>query len=99
MDLGKTMEDPHRVQAPTPAPTQAAPAPLGKGTIEFRVVPFATVFLDGKELGVTPFEPVELVEGRHTVRLINHELGKDVTRDLQVEAGRGSVFKFNLLKD
>jgi serine/threonine-protein kinase len=88
---------------PDPVPTRPEPdarkAGQGKGTVEFRIHPFATVILDGKELGMTPFPPIKLSAGRHTVRLINTERSKDVTRTLVVKPGQLNVFKFNFDKD
>jgi len=69
---------------------------LGKGKVEFRVRPYATVFLDGKPLGQTPFEPVEVWEGKHTVKLVNKDLKKEVTQPLTVVAGQPNVFKYVL---
>ncbi|ABF89972.1 serine/threonine protein kinase Pkn6 [Myxococcus xanthus DK 1622] len=77
------------------APTQKVAA-VAKGRLEFRIRPYAVVSLDGKVLGQTPFAAVEVPEGRHTVRLVNKELGKDVTRTVDVKAGQATVFKLNL---
>ncbi|MFB1482083.1 protein kinase [Corallococcus sp. RDP092CA] len=69
---------------------------LPKGRVEFRVRPFGTVYLDGKNLGQTPFAAVEATEGSHQVRVVNKDLGKDVTRAFEVKAGQDNVFKLNL---
>ncbi|RKG60076.1 serine/threonine protein kinase [Corallococcus sp. CA054B] len=69
---------------------------LPKGKVEFRVRPFGMVSLDGKPLGQTPFAAVEATEGVHQVRVVNKELGKDVTRSFEVKAGQDNVFKLNL---
>ncbi|RKH69677.1 serine/threonine-protein kinase [Corallococcus aberystwythensis] len=69
---------------------------LPKGKVEFRVRPFGTVYLDGKNLGQTPFAAVEATEGSHQVRVVNKDLGKDVTRAFDVKAGQDNVFKLNL---
>ncbi|WIG96225.1 protein kinase [Myxococcus sp. SDU36] len=93
----KATED--RVPSPSrvreKAPVQKV-APVAKGRLEFRVRPYAVVSLDGKVLGQTPFPAVEVPVGRHTVRLVNKELGKDVTRTVDVRAGQPNVFKLNL---
>jgi eukaryotic-like serine/threonine-protein kinase len=68
----------------------------GKGQVAFRVRPYATVFVDGKELGETPLEPVELYEGVHKVLLVNRELGREVSAELRVTAGGAQEFKYNL---
>ncbi len=84
---------PPRVRETAPA---RKPAVVAKGRLEFRVRPYAVVSLDGKVLGQTPFAAVEVPEGRHTVRLVNKDLGKDVTRTIDVKAGQSNVFKLNL---
>ncbi|NOK19792.1 serine/threonine protein kinase [Corallococcus carmarthensis] len=89
------------VTASTGTPTvrrTATPArrDLPKGKVEFRVRPFGTVYLDGKSLGQTPFAAVEATEGSHQVRVVNKDLGKDVTRAFEVKAGQDNVFKLNL---
>jgi eukaryotic-like serine/threonine-protein kinase len=67
---------------------------LGKAKVEFRIRPYATVFLDGKPLGQTPFEPVEAWEGKHSVKLVNKDLKKEVTVELTVQPGQPNVFKY-----
>ena len=79
--------------------TQSQPSSVEKGAVEFRVRPYATVFLDGRQLGRTPVAPAEVEAGEHTVRLINRELGKDVARTIEVRAGQSLIFKHNLLEE
>jgi serine/threonine-protein kinase len=71
----------------------------GTGTVEFRIRPYATVIIDGKNIGQTPFAPIQVATGRHTVRLVNRDLDKEVTRTLEVPAGKTTIFKFNLLEE
>ncbi len=78
-------------------PDEPAPAPQ-QASLEFRVRPYAQVFLDGKPLGQTPFPPVKVAVGRHTIRLVNEKLAKDVMVDFEVKAGEANVFKYNLKK-
>jgi serine/threonine-protein kinase len=63
---------------------RAAPT---KGTLELRVRPYATVFLDGKRLGDTPMGSLPLPAGRYTLRLVNRELKEEVTKSIEVRAG------------
>jgi serine/threonine-protein kinase len=70
-----------------------------KALLEFRIRPYATVVLDGKQLGQTPLAPIEVAVGSHTVQLINKDLGKDVTRPVEVKAGQPNQFKYNLLEN
>ncbi|QDE96539.1 serine/threonine protein kinase [Myxococcus xanthus] len=76
------------------APRKVAVA--AKGRLELRVRPYAVVYLNGGMLGETPLNSVEVPAGRHTLRLVNQELGKDVTRAVDVKAGQSTVFKLNL---
>ena len=65
-------------------------------SLEFRVRPYATVFLDGKLLGQTPFPPVHVYEGKHSVRLVNADLNKEIAVDYLVKPGHANIFKYNL---
>ncbi|MBJ6763209.1 protein kinase [Myxococcaceae bacterium JPH2] len=72
------------------------PAPVRRAMLEFRIRPYATVFLDGKNLGQTPLDPVEVTVGMHVVRLVNRDLQKEVTRQVEVKPGDPTLFKLNL---
>ncbi|NNB97274.1 serine/threonine protein kinase [Corallococcus exiguus] len=87
-----TSTNPQPIRRPVAQPRRELP----KGKVEFRVRPFGMVSLDGKPLGQTPFAAVEATEGVHQVRVVNKELGKDVTRSFEVKAGQDNVFKLNL---
>ena len=67
--------------------------------MDFRVRPYATVVINGKSMGQTPMAPLQLPAGTYTVKLINKELGKVATRQLEVHAGQPTVFKYDLLKE
>ncbi|MCY1018119.1 serine/threonine-protein kinase [Pyxidicoccus sp. MSG2] len=69
------------------------------GTLEFRIRPYATVYLDGKKVGETPFEAIDVREGLYVVTAVNPKLGKKVTRSIEVKAGEANVFKLNLLEE
>jgi serine/threonine protein kinase len=77
----------------------ASPKSVLKGTLEFRVRPYATVFLNGRELGDTPVPLAELPAGTYTVKLVNKSLSKTVTRSVEVTPGKLTVFKFNFLEE
>ncbi len=70
-----------------------------KAALEFRIRPSATVVLDGKQLGETPLVPIEVEVGSHTVKIFNHNLGKEIIRTIEVKGGQPNVFKYNLLED
>jgi serine/threonine-protein kinase len=80
-------------------PGRVAAKSGGTGTVEFRIRPYATVIIDGKNIGQTPFAPIQVAPGKHTVRLVNRDLEKEVTRTLDVPAGKTTIFKFNLLEE
>jgi len=69
---------------------------VSQASVEFRVRPYATVLLDGKQLGQTPLPPVQVYEGKHRVKLVNRELGKEVSVDYVVKPGQPNIFKYNL---
>jgi serine/threonine-protein kinase len=72
------------------------PFDIGKGRLTVRAYPYATVTIDGKPLGQTPFAPVELYEGRHELKLVNAELQKELQVEYVVLAGGDHVYKANL---
>ncbi len=89
-------------QPASPRPKAVRPAPVssergipGKTLVTFRVVPYATVILDEKEIGTTPFDPIEVSPGRHIVRLINRELSKTELRAINLRPGEHLVIKHN----
>ncbi len=84
-DAGPAVETHH----PVPVPTRAVP-------VEFRIRPFAIVYVDGKEIGETPFAPVTMTLGRHKIRLVNAKLHKDQVIEFVVKPHEENVFKFNL---
>uniref|UniRef100_UPI00358DAB25 protein kinase domain-containing protein n=1 Tax=Archangium lansingense TaxID=2995310 RepID=UPI00358DAB25 len=88
---------------PTPQESTEAQPTRRKGAqkakLEFRIRPYATVFLDGKPIGQTPFAPVQVSVGPHTVRLINRDLDKDITRTIEVKAGQPNIVKQDLTAD
>lgn len=74
---------------PKPAPVVTA-----KAAVEFRVRPFGAVWVDGAYLGETPFAPAALALGAHSVRVVNKDLGKEVTKQFEVKDG-SNVFRHN----
>ncbi|WP_446651800.1 protein kinase domain-containing protein [Archangium violaceum] len=92
-------------EKPPPEPTQSEPTTAQpvrrkatKAKLEFRIRPYATVFLDGTALGQTPLKPQQATVGTHTVRFLNHELGKDITRTIEVKAGQSNIITHDLSK-
>ena len=74
---------------PPPAPPLAA-----RGELVLLIRPWAKVEVDGQDIGVTPLnEPLMLAEGEHIVRLVNTDLGKDITRTVHITASGREVLK------
>jgi hypothetical protein len=74
-------------------PEPAAPL-TAKGELVLLIRPWARVEVDGQDVGVTPLNaPLLLAAGQHRVRLVNPELGKDVTRTVRISASERSVLK------
>jgi serine/threonine-protein kinase len=83
------VREPPKVEPPKPAPTVTA-----KGELELRIRPWAKVEVDGREIGVTPLDaPLLLSAGDHQVRLVNPDLGKDITRTVHITASEKEVLK------
>jgi len=69
-----TREIPKADAAPTPqaAPVQAAAAPASPGVIQFAILPWGEVFVNGKSRGVSPpLRSVDIPAGTHTIEVRN----------------------------
>ncbi len=79
-------------EAPKPPPP--APVVIAKGELLLLIRPWAKVEVDGQEIGVTPLaDPIQLSAGDHQVRLINPDLGKDITRTVHIVASERNTLK------
>jgi serine/threonine protein kinase len=88
---------PRSTQPPKPSTPKASATPVaGKGKFTFRVRPFATIILNGKNLGQTPFAPVELPAGKYQVQFINDELKKNLIQQHELKPGEDKIIKLNL---
>jgi hypothetical protein len=80
-------------KAPQAVPAEA-PVVTAKGELVLLIRPWAKVEVDGRDVGVTPLnEPLLLAAGEHTVRLVNPDLGKDITRTVRITASGREVLK------
>ncbi|EPX59948.1 serine/threonine protein kinase Pkn6 [Cystobacter fuscus DSM 2262] len=84
----------------TQDPKRAAPRAksAAKGILEFRIRPYAIVYVDGKKVGETPLAPLELPAGRHSVRLVNEESGEKKFDNVEIEPNKPYLLKFNFLE-
>ncbi|HTR49561.1 MAG TPA: serine/threonine-protein kinase [Kofleriaceae bacterium] len=62
--------------------------PVGTGWLAIDSTPFATIFVDGKQLGITPLPHAALPAGRHTIRAVLHD-GR--VQDLRVDIAAGQT--------
>ncbi|MHB8420976.1 MAG: protein kinase domain-containing protein [Myxococcales bacterium] len=82
---------------PAQAPAEAAPVPRGPpGKLAVRVLPWAAVYVDGQLAGTTPFEPVPIAAGRHSVRLVNDEIHAERTMTVDIKSGETFTLKSKL---
>ena len=59
-----------------------------KGTLRVIVKPWAKIYLDGKYYDETPFPPVRMKPGKHSIRFVNPDLKKDVKRTFVLKSGQ-----------
>ena len=71
------------------------PVAVKNGKLEFRIRPYATIYLDDRLLGDTPLPPMNVPVGKHKVRLVNPAFGKDVELNVVIKPGE-NVVKHNL---
>jgi serine/threonine-protein kinase len=76
---------PSRAHPRREPPAAAAVTGTGFFTVDSR--PFATVYIDGKRVGVTPILRLSLPAGPHTVRAIS-QTGAEQTLRVVIEAGK-----------
>jgi serine/threonine-protein kinase len=68
------------------------------GRLQIRAKPWAHVFINGKKIGTTPFEPKELKPGRYKVILKNPTLGIQEERTVDIKPGKTARLKINFLE-
>ncbi len=71
------------------------PVAAKNGKLEFRIRPYATVYLDDRKLGDTPLPAMTVPVGKHKIRLVNAALSKDVELNVVIKPGE-NVVKHNL---
>ncbi|MBK7862710.1 MAG: serine/threonine protein kinase [Archangiaceae bacterium] len=82
-----------------PAPAASKPAAAhkkGPGRITVDAVPWATVFVDGREIGVTPIADYLVPSGSLTVELKNVKTRRTVTKRVTVAPGKATIVKADL---
>ncbi|MDH5491565.1 MAG: hypothetical protein OEY14_06385, partial [Myxococcales bacterium] len=76
--------------------TAPAPAPPPEGSLDLNAIPWARVFIDGREVGVTPLLDHGLEAGDHRLRLVNEPLGVDRRLRLSIRSGARERMVINL---
>jgi serine/threonine-protein kinase len=71
----------------------------GRGQLRVAVTPWAEVIVDGKVLGTTPLEAVDLAEGPHAITLKNGDLGVVSKRRVVVAPGKETLLKVDLFAE
>ncbi|MBM7112190.1 protein kinase domain-containing protein [Archangium primigenium] len=102
-DLSEESTESPEATAERTAPARAKRAVAARtgprGSLELRIVPYATVYVNGRRLGDTPMAPVLLPAGNHTVKLVNTTLAKTVTRSIEVKPEQSTMLKLNLQEE
>ncbi len=98
-NVGPAVAPPPIVKGDPKPPPPPAPRARGKGTLELRPQPYATVFVDGRKLGQTPMEKLQLPAGLYTLKFVNEELGKTIQREVDIKAGRETLLKIDMLSE
>jgi len=63
------------------------------GRLKVVVHPWATVYLDGKNIGSTPLPPIDLPEGKHQIILDNSAVGQKIVQIIEIKAGQDTLIK------
>ena len=69
------------------------------GTLDVIVSPWAVVQIDDRRVGTAPIKRFKLRAGRHTLRLRNHELGKDERISVVIKPGQATRIRRDWLKE
>jgi serine/threonine-protein kinase len=65
------------------------------GTLTIKVLPWGNVFLDGRDLGITPVAPQRAYEGIHRVRAV-HPSGRHEEMSIRVEPDASAELRLSL---
>lgn len=68
---------------PKPRPVITRPVPVGEGELFIQVLPWATVEIDGKPHGQTPFRE-KIPAGRHRLKLFHEDSGRIDRRTITI---------------
>jgi serine/threonine-protein kinase len=77
--------------------TTKSPDKAGPASLQFRIVPYGEVILDGSKLGTTPLPPVKVAPGKHFVIIKMKDKKKRV--NVSVGAGEAKIIRVNMNTD
>lgn len=83
---------------PPPPPPDPAEESTEPGTLTVTVLPWGDVTVDGRSVGTTPFAPISLPPGPHSVSVRNSELGASRSSSVVIKPGKPSSVRFDLRK-
>jgi len=86
-------------EASTTRRARSQPSAAGQGTLDLLVEPEANLYLDGFQLGRVRARKISLAPGKHTVRLVNSALKKEVERKITVIAGQTTYVDINFKEE
>jgi serine/threonine protein kinase len=82
----------------TPTPTPVATRAPETSFLQVGVIPWATVTVDGREMGTTPLDKIPVGAGRHVIKL-RHPAYREVERDVVVSEGATTRFVFDFTSE
>jgi serine/threonine-protein kinase len=82
--------------APTRALAPVVRAKAKTGKLRVKVMPWAEAFVNGTHVGKTPFGPLTLADGKHSVILVNNELKVRKQYEVKITGGKETVPKVEL---
>jgi serine/threonine protein kinase len=85
-------------RTPTPTPAPAVEVPRGPGRLKIVVRPWATVYVDGREVGQTPMEAFVVEAGSRVVRIRNPQW-EAIERRVLVRPGETQELIIDLPKE
>jgi hypothetical protein len=76
-------------------PGDPAPVATGSGFLSITTIPWSTVFLEEKKIGITPFANVKVPSGTYKLRFMDAK-GRTTYRTVTIKPGEVRKLRFNL---
>jgi serine/threonine-protein kinase len=76
-------------------PDEPTPVASGSGFVSITTIPWSTVFLEEKKIGITPFANVKVPSGTHKLRFMDAK-GQTTYRTVTIKPGEVKKLRFNL---